>query len=215
MNHSSFVISNRPHLFEPIQQSIFPEPVKYFDGSGYPSFSKLVNSCVASADTETVILMSDKVTPTNDDINRLLELLDQGYAMVAFYRLAFFGFKKQLLRKIGMFDERFVGGGYEDDDFYIRLKEADLGVYITHEMPYEKSQSGWNYSMAQGHFVDKWSNVTQTGEIKRLLQEEQHQYDLGSPVPVDFLPWDQSVILTSKVKKYTQHLVVNNIKGTT
>jgi hypothetical protein len=208
MNHSSFVISNRPTRFEPIQQSIFPEPVKYFDGTGYPSFSKLVNSCVASADTETVILMSDKVMPVNADITRLLELLDQGYAMVAFYRLAFFGFKKQLLRKIGMFDERYVGGGFEDDDFYIRLKEADLGVYITHEIPYEKSQSGWNYSMAQGHFVDKWSDVTQTGEIKRLLQEEQYQYDLGTPVPVEFLPWDQSVILTTKVKKYTQHLVV-------
>jgi GT2 family glycosyltransferase len=208
MNHSSFVISNRPHLFEPIQQSIFPEPVKYFDGSGYPSFSKLVNSCVASADTETVILMSDKVTPTDNDVNRLLELLDQGYAMAAFYRLAFFGFKKQLLRKIGMFDERFVGGGYEDDDFYIRLKEADLGVYISHEIPYVKSQSGWNYSLAQGHFVDKWGDVAQIGELKRTLEEEQYQYDLGTAVPVEFLPWDQSVILTSKVKKYTQYPIV-------
>ena len=112
MNHSSFVISNRPHLFDPIQRSIAPEPVRYFDGTGYPSFSKLVNSCVASADTETVILMSDKVMPGNADVTRLLELLAQGYATVAFYRLAFFGFKKQLLRNIGMFDERFVGGGF-------------------------------------------------------------------------------------------------------
>jgi GT2 family glycosyltransferase len=208
MSHSSFVISNRPHLFEPIQQSIFPEPVKYFDGTGYPSFSKLVNSCVASADTETVILMSDKVIPTNNDINRLLELLDQGYAMVAFYRLAFFGFKKQLLRKIGMFDERFVGGGFEDDDFYIRLKEANLGVYISHEIPYTKSSSGWNYSLAQGHFVNKWGDVAQIGELKRTIEEEQYQYDLGTEIPVEFLPWDQSVILTTKVKKYTKYSIV-------
>jgi hypothetical protein len=208
MSHSSFVISNRPHLFEPIQQSIFPEPVKYFDGAGYSSFSKLVNSCVASADTETVILMSDKVMPTNNDINRLLELLGQGYAMVAFYRLAFFGFKKQLLRKIGMFDERFVGGGFEDDDFYIRLKEANLGVYITHEIPYTKSSSGWNYSLAQGHFVNKWGDVAQIGNLKRTLEEEQYQYDLGTEIPVEFLPWDQSVILTTKVKKYTKYSIV-------
>jgi hypothetical protein len=208
MSHSSFVISNRPHLFEPIQQSIFPEPVKYFDGTGYPSFSKLVNSCISSADTETVILMSDKVIPTNNDVNRLLELLDQGYAMVAFYRLAFFGFKKQLLRKIGMFDERFVGGGFEDDDFYIRLKEANLGVYITHEIPYTKSSSGWNYSLAQGHFVNKWGDVAQIGNLKRTLEEEQYQYDLGTEIPVEFLPWDQSVILTTKVKKYTKYSIV-------
>jgi hypothetical protein len=208
MSHSSFVISNRPHLFDPIQQSIFPEPVKYFNGTGYPSFSKLVNSCVASAGTETVILMSDKVMPTNNDVNRLLELLDQGYAMVAFYRLAFFGFKKQLLRKIGMFDERFVGGGFEDDDFYIRLKEANLGVYIAHEIPYTKSSSGWNYSLAQGHFVDKWGDVAQIGKLKRTLEEEQYQYDLGAEIPVEFLPWDQSVILTTKVKKYTKYSIV-------
>jgi hypothetical protein len=208
MSHSSFVISNRPHLFEPIQQSIFPEPVKYFDGTGYPSFSNLVNSCVASADTETVILMSDKVIPTNNDVHRLLELLNQGYAMVAFYRLAFFGFKKQLLRKIGMFDERFVGGGFEDDDFYIRLKEANLGVYITHEIPYTKSSSGWNYNLAQGHFVDKWGNITESGQVKRMLSEEQYNYKLGLEVPVEFLSWDQSVILTNKVKKYTGYPIV-------
>jgi GT2 family glycosyltransferase len=128
--------------------------------------------------------------------------------MVAFYRLAFFGFKKQLLRKIGMFDERFVGGGFEDDDFYIRLKEADLGVYIAHEIPYTKSSSGWNYSLAQGHFVDKWGDVAQIGELKRTLEEEQYHYDLGAEIPVEFLPWDQSVILTTKVKKYTKYPIV-------
>jgi hypothetical protein len=208
MNHSSFVISNRPHLFEPIEKNIFPDPVKYFDGTGYPSFSKLVNCCVESADTEIVILMSDKVMPTKHDVDRFLKLLDQNYAMVAFYRLAFFGFKKQLLRKIGMFDERFVGGGFEDDDFYIRLKEANLGAYITHEMPYVKSQSGWNYNLAQGHFVNKWGNVAETGKIKRILNEEKYHYDLGAPVPTEFLPWDHSVILTNKVKKYTQYPIV-------
>jgi hypothetical protein len=208
MNYNSFVISNRPHLFGPIQQSISPEPVKYFDGTGYPSFSKLVNSCVESADSETVILMSDKVLPTANDIQRLLALLDQGYAIVAFYRLAFFGFKKQLLREIGMFDERYVGGGYEDDDFYIRLKEANIGVYITHEIPYNKSSSGWNYSLAQGHFVAKWGDIHQHGQVKRNLTEEQYQYELGPAVTAEFLPWDQSVIQTNKVKKYTRYPIV-------
>ena len=208
MNHSSFTISNRPHLFEPIEMSIYPEVVNYFDGSGYPSFSKLVNSCVESADTEIVILMSDKVLPTAGDVSRLLGLLDRGFAMVAFYRLAFFGFRKQLLRKIGMFDERFVGGGYEDDDFYIRLKEADIGAYITHEIPYAKSASGWNYSLAHDHFVEKWGNIQASGEIKRNTEEEQYCYELGPEVPAEFLPWEKSVILTSKVKKYTQYPII-------
>jgi GT2 family glycosyltransferase len=208
MNHKSFVISNRPHLFEPIKKSISPESVNYFDGAGYPSFSKLVNSCVASANAETVIVMSDKVMPTNKDVTRLLGLLDQGFALVALYRLAFFGFRKQLLRDIGMFDERYVGGGFEDDDFYIRLKEANMGVYITHEIPYTKSVSGWNYNLAQGHFINKWNNIAESGEIKRILPEEQYTYNLGPAAPVEFLPWHKSVIQTNKVKKYTKYPIV-------
>ena len=211
MTYSSFVISHRPHLFPQIQQSLAPEPVTYFDGTGCGSFSKLVNSCVAAAPTEIVLLMSDKVLPTQQDVQRLVELLDQGYAMVALYRLAFFGFKKQLLRNIGMFDERFVGGGYEDDDLYLRLKEANLGVYITQEVAYTKSSSTWNYSLSRGHFLEKWGDIAQLGYSKRTISEDQYKYELGAPVPADFLTWDQSVITTSKVNKYTKFPILKGI----
>jgi hypothetical protein len=60
-------------------------------------------------------------------------------------------------------------------------------VYISHEVPYAKGQSGWNYSLAQGHFVNKWGDVAQTGKIQRTLEEEQYQYNLGPSVPEKFL----------------------------
>lgn len=203
MSHSNFVISHRPHLFTPIQHNILPESVEYFDGTGYPSFSKLVNSCVASANTETVIIMSDKVMPRAADVQRLLGLLDQGYAFVALYRLAFSGFRKQLLREIGMFDERFVGGGYEDDDFYIRLKEANLASYITEEVEYAKSKSTWNYGLAQGHFHHKWGgDVKHSGIATRQLGEETYNYCLGPDAPVKYLPWSHSVITARRAKRY-------------
>lgn len=203
MSHSNFVISHRPHLFTPIQHNILPESVEYFDGTGYPSFSKLVNSCVASADTETVIIMSDKVMPRAADVQRLLKLLDQGYAFVALYRLAFFGFKKQLLREIGMFDERYLGGGYEDDDFYIRLKEANLASYITEEVEYAKSKSTWNYGQAQGHFYHKWGGDAKHSSIAaRQIGEENYNYYLGPGAPVKYLPWSHSVITARRAKRY-------------
>ena len=203
MSHSNFVISHRPHLFTPIQHSILPESVEYFDGTGYPSFSKLVNSCVAAAGTETVIIMSDKVMPRAADVQHLLKLLDQGYAFVALYRLAFFGFKKQLLREIGMFDERYLGGGYEDDDFYIRLKEANLASYITEEVEYAKSKSTWNYGQAQGHFHHKWGgDAKHSGVAARRTQEETYNYYLGPDVPVKYLPWSHSVITAGRAKRY-------------
>lgn len=203
MNYSSFVISNKPDKFEPIKASIAPEEISYFDGTGFTSFSKLVNSCVAAAPTEIVIIMSDKVMPKQADVEKLLSLLDQGYAFVALYRLAFFGFRKELLRQIGMFDERFLSGGYEDDDFYIRLKEANLGAYISHEVEYTQSNSSWDYTKAAPHFVRKWGEIKQVGFIERKLQEENYNYNLGIPVPTTFKTWDEGQILVKKVLKFS------------
>ncbi len=203
-------MSNKPHMFPAIQQSMSPETVNYFDGSNAGSFSRLINRCVSSTDTEIVIMMSDKVLPTSNDVKKCVELIHQGYGLVALYRFAFFGFKKELLRRIGMFDERFASGGYEDDDFYIRLKEANIGMYVSHEVNYTKGVSSWDYSVSEKHFFTKWGNPRETGVIKRYLPEEKLTYDLGPSVPATFVSWDQSCILTKKVKKYSQFPIVYN-----
>lgn len=209
MSYSCYVISNKPHLFPPIQENALPEKINYFDGTGYSSFSKLVNACVAAAPTETVIIMSDKVTPSALDISKVSDLLEQGYAFVALYRLAFFGFKKQLMRQIGMFDERFIGGGYEDDDFYIRLKEANVGCYITEEVEYTKSKSSWNYSLARGHFHNKWGLETKYGGIatRNISEEIYNKYDLGAAIKVKYLHWSDSIINANRVKKYKEIII--------
>jgi hypothetical protein len=198
-----YVISNKPHLFQNIKENIYPEQIEFFNGENYPSFSKLVNDCVVQCPTETVIIMSDKVLPTSDNIRKILDLLENGYAFVALYRLACFGFKKELFRKIGMFDERFLGGGYEDDDFYIRLKESNVAVYITEEIEYQKSKSSWNYGLAAPHFVRKWGDKSKAeGIAVRNLDEENYNYDLGSSIPVKYLSWDDSIINANRAKRY-------------
>jgi GT2 family glycosyltransferase len=208
-DYTCYVISNKPQLFSGIQASIQPTEINFFNGKGYTSFSKLVNSCVASCPTETIILMSDKVTPDSNHIQKTLTLIEEGYGLVGLYRLAFFGFKKELFRKIGPFDERFVGGGYEDDDFYIRLKEANISAYLTEEIPYKKSASSWNYSLSRPHFVNKWlPNVDVNiklhhNKTERRLAEEVYSYTWGNTTATGFLPWDKSYIATSKAKKYT------------
>jgi GT2 family glycosyltransferase len=214
MNYSCYVISNKPHLFENIEKSLYPEPVKYFDGTGYESFSKLVNSCAAAASTEIVIIMSDKVLPTAIDVFKAVSLINQGYGLVATYRFAFFGFKKQLFRQIGMMDERFVGGGFEDDDMYIRLHEANIAMYVTEEVPYTKSSSSWNYDLSRLHFINKWVDTENplydptaklSAEfIKRKLNEEILQYQLGNDIPTEFLTWERTVAIPTKSRKYIQ-----------
>lgn len=212
MNYSCYVISNKPHLFPPIQENALPDKINYFDGTGYSSFSALVNTCVAAAPTEIVIIMSDKVMPTQNNIAKTVSLIEQGYGLVGLYRFGFFGFKKQLMRQIGMMDERYIGGGYEDDDMYIRLKEADISMYITEEIAYTKSSSSWNYRLSRSHFINKWINTNSptydptaklsTADIIRNVPEEQLNYNLGKAVPTTFLSWKHTVAIPTKSKKY-------------
>lgn len=209
-DYTCYLISNKPHLFSPIQESIAPIEINFFNGDRFDSFSKLVNSCAAQSPTEIVIMMSDKVMPKEKDVKKLLSLLEKGYGFVALYRFAFFGFKKELFRKIGPMDEGFIGGGYEDDDFYLRLKEANIAMYVTEEVPYEKRPSSWSYSLSAYHFINKWipnydPNIKMHhNEIKRRIPEPVLTYNWGDSIPTNFLDWGQTFAIPSKARKYVK-----------
>ena len=200
MNYTLFLISNKPQYYKPIQDSLLPEKLYYFDGTGVESFSKLVNSCVASSPTETVILMSDKVLPTQEHVKKALQLLEDGYAFVGLYSFAFFAFKKELFRKIGMMDERYVGGGFEDYDFFVRLSEANLAVYNTQEVPYTLSASSWNYDKSYKYWTTKWRHYWTEGNplprLERTMWEEQYNYELGPSKPIQFLSSASTIVAT-------------------
>jgi len=205
MNYTCYLISNKPQFFPKIQESILPEKLNYFDGTSYPSFSKLVNSCAEQCPTEIVIILSDKVYPTSTDIQKMLSLIEKGHGLVCLYRFGFFGFKKELMRRVGMLDERFSSGGYEDDDYYIRLKESNISMYVTEEATYEKRKSSWNYSESKGHFFKKWTiNKDSTGitNTRRNLTEIPLNYNLGPSTNDKFLTWEHTVAKPSKSRKY-------------
>jgi hypothetical protein len=207
-DYTIFLISNKPDALRPIEESISPEKITYFDGSGYPSFSNLVNSCVASSPTETVIIASSKVLPTADQVRKTLDLLEKGYAFVALYRFAFFGLKKELMRRIGMMDERFLGGWYEDDDYYIRLVESRMPVYITQEVNYFRAPSGWRHTEAINWFHSKWPEILQKQHIERIVHEERYSHDLGAPVEISYLPFEESHVTCGQPGKYMKMRVL-------
>lgn len=198
--YSLFLISNKPHLYQEVIRNLKNETVTFFDGSGVNSFSELVNKCVESSNTEIVILMSDKTRPTNNNVEKTIDLINQGYAFVGLYRFGFFGFKKELFRIIGPLDERFIGGCFEDDDFYIRLCEANLSMYLSQEVNYIRNVSSWNHSLSKKHFFNKWG--TKENKIYRKLLEPELNYNFGKRVPCEFLPWHYSKFLAKKIKKY-------------
>lgn len=200
--HTCFLISNKPERYNEVIKNLNREKVIFFDGANAESFSKLVNTCVQSAETEIVILMSDKMRPTDENIQKTLNLIDEGYGFVGMYRFGFFGFKKELFRKIGPLDERFVGGCFEDDDFYIRLCEADIGMYLSHEVVYVKDKSSWNYKLSKEHFYKKWNMDEKTNKTYRKLEEVSHSYNFGPSISTSFLSWNHTKLFAKKIKKY-------------
>lgn len=206
LDYSCYLITNEPSKHDAIQQSIVPETVHLYDGTGYPSFSKLVNDCVEQCPTETVIIMSDRVLPDAGHVQKVLRLLEMGYAFVGLYRFAFFGFKKELFRRIGPLDETFVGGGGEDIDWCFRLREANLACYLTHEVPYTPGVTRWQYGDPEKRLIPKkmveakWDyQQNRSGmprnthvPVRRRWAEPEHDHDWGPAKPVEFLKFEHT-----------------------
>lgn len=197
----------------PVINSLSGLDVKILIGKNYPSFSKLVNTVIANSEEEIVIFCSHKVRPTKTDVLRILELLNKGYGLVGLYRLAFFGIKKELIRRIGFMDERFMGKGYGDNDFVIRLMEANIAYYESESVMYEEGPSTWNYNMTKPFFEAKWHSIN--GQLCRRKPELFYDYDLGINYELKnietsklFLPWAESDSSTS-LKSSTVQLYIH------
>ena len=197
---SVFIPSSRPLLQIDAAKSLRLMGIKSIlkNGQGYPSFAQLINHCVVESPTEIVIICNDKARPNKDHIDKTIRLINEGYGFVGLYCFGFFGFKKELFRRVGFLDERYVGGNYEDCDFIRRLNEADVAGYFSYEIPYlEFIPSAWSKGLSYIHYVEKWADCSEDNlTCYRKLAEIDlsEKYDLGPSVPAEFLPWSESYI---------------------
>jgi GT2 family glycosyltransferase len=205
-NYSITIAVQNENMIAPAVSKLQTLPYNVLIGKDYPSFSKLVNTVIVNSKTEIVIFCSHRVRPTPQDINKILSLLKEGYGLVGLYRFAFFGLRKELIRKIGFMDERFTGGGYEDLDFVFRLKEADIAYYESESAEYYAGQTTWNHSLTPNIFSFKWEVGRST--ITRLKNELSYDYDLGinplKETEIIFLPWNKSYT-DSKILSFCGH----------
>jgi len=176
-NVSIIIITHDLELAEPVKLSLLPFSSEVFYAPKYPSFSKVVNEAICKATNDTVIICSYKVRPKPQDVIRLISLLNDGFGFVGLYRFAFFGFKKDLVNRIGFFDERFVGGGYEDCDYLRRIVEANIACYDDESVEYIHVPSTWDYTLSKIFFEQKWKHDDNT--IKRMVPEEKYEYKLN------------------------------------
>ena len=125
----------------------------------FNSFSQVINEAVINCRFETVIFINPKVLCLPNDIQMLIEDLESGFAWTSITGFGFWATTKNVFREIGLLDERFLGGEYEDFDFGIRMKLAKLPMLWRFESGrYEQRQSRqiWPRGVAKSTFHEIW-----------------------------------------------------------
>jgi len=193
-NYEIFCPSNRPNYFVHLEKGLQPIPLKLIQNFEGESFSQLVNRCFAGASSEIVIVSNDKARPTPADVKRICSLLEAGYGFVGLFRMGFFGMRKDLFEAVGQFDNRFVDGGYEDNDWYLRLKFHDIAIYLSEEIEYLQGiSSTWSQKIARKEFFKKY----QFGFFsKSIFFNADLNYDSNLTImaaELNLKKWDESV----------------------
>lgn len=166
----------------------------------YTSYSEMLNSAINDSTTNVIVLVNDKVLPSPGELTRMISLLDLGFGYVGLYSIGFCAITKDLIKKIGWLDERFLGGGYEDDDFLLRLRLNNIAIYDSHESNYNymskpsKQSVSVPLSRSEPHFLEKWK--LSQNIIEKVLKEEDysHKYRLDGFENRDFLSWNCSIL---------------------
>ncbi len=206
-DHAERVIKTQTDALEPLKEEFNVHWNNRIDRhpGAYDSYAELVNEAVATSPTETIILMNDRVVPKASEVRLILQLMHHGYAAASQWNVAFLGVTKELFRTIGWFDQRYYGGGCEDDDFVLRLRLANLAYYESLTCEYDQSwksplfkSEGAKCAISGPYFHRKW--VRNHEEIKRVIPEENYPHwdALAGPRRHDissrWKTWDHSIV---------------------
>ena len=166
----------------------------------YESYSELINDSVATSPSEWVILINDRTNPKVEEVEKMINLLENGYACVLLYNVGFMGFSKESIRKIGWWDQRFTYGGWEDRDWVWRIKKANLALYESQEGTYDMSwKSPLNVpgAVLSGQFWGKKYDTSSEVVHQKLDEETYPEWDktLGESreeISSTWAPWSHS-----------------------
>ena len=97
----------------------------------YDSYSELINEAIVTSATEFFILVNDRVLPTVEQAEKMINQLESGFACAMQWNVGFMGMSKELIRRIGWWDQRYTNGGWEDRDWVFRLIGNNLKKVTT------------------------------------------------------------------------------------
>lgn len=129
-----------------------------FSGS-YSNFSQLVNEAIVETSSEFMVFINPKTQINRQDIHTIIDDLCNGYAWSSVCSFGLWGATKELFRRVGMMDERFIGSEYEDNDFAIRLKQFGKAInwrFVLNKYPWSKPVLPQMRGATQTLYPTKW-----------------------------------------------------------
>jgi hypothetical protein len=191
VEYTIIVPSCRPHFVSDIKSSLQGFNINHFDGTGYPSSAKLTNDVIINCPTEIVFINQDKCRGSAEQIYICLDYINAGYGMAWLWPFGFGCFKKDVIRRVGFFEERCAGGQWDDSDMIRRLKEADIGAVMLHSTQRIQLNTLWRPHESEVFFKKKWIGP---GEMIRNLGEMDYHYNIGAYQGSQFRPWKDSIV---------------------
>lgn len=131
------VIHDAPETKPPTPSAYCVETINY-DKS---SLTELWNQCIIQSPTDWILICNDDITFLPGWLEYLEEqIATKKYLLIHLFHYGAFCIHKSLILKMGWFDERFRGGGFEDIDHMLRLSELGLKEMVDRSHDFIKNE---------------------------------------------------------------------------
>lgn len=190
----------------PTASYINHERVKVIFNTTKSGYAQLANQCILESKTEYVIVASDKIRVTTVDIKRIEDKLTEGFAFVCTQSMHIYGFSKDLINKIGLFDSGFTSSCFEDTDWMNRLFMDNLSLYFSFETRVAQIKSGWvPDNLNQKYYNTKWLEDFGSDWLIQLHDSknfESRKLFKGCYTERTYLPWSKSELHAEHLRNY-------------
>lgn len=203
-NYNIIVIDDNSD--NPDDEYLTHDRIKVIYNKEKKSLTTLWNQIIKESTTEYVILGGDKLRPKKKDFELIEQKLNEGFAIVATYMLGFMGFSKELLTRIGFFDQGYKMSGFEDTDTMNKLFVNNLALYFSTETEYIQIGTGWQgNSVNETYYKTKWIEDWENNQIIQLKDDENSldiEYFKNKFENKEYLTWDKSELKAENIVNY-------------